>query len=444
MKMLALKVLLLVATIGFGQTQETFKERANKNLPFLIKEDHLKGKVLLDQYGVRIYPTSHHQGGTPELFLKWGECPMFVDRLENLEYASLLKFYKAKSTNTLIDHEGKYRYKFIPYKPYPSEFRDLYVAIDPGHYAGTWEEAIAEDRYVKVKGSDVGVKGDVKFFEGDLAGATAYIVRKKLQELGVTVILTREPGKSSLGLTFDEWYKTRLVKDLDSCLKVGFISREEYNTYRYRSTKAEVQQKFFSNLDFRTRANIINKFQPNVTLVMHYNASELGVRDVNGYLKPVDENFNMAFVAGAFMDGELAKQDARIDFVRLLLSPDFDNSSRLAHHILNAHEKILKVPTLPRENGLTYLPVKCVATEYPGVYTRNLALLRIIRGPIVYLESLIQDNKEEILKLSKKDYTIDGITTSSRCAEVADAYVLGFTSFFEENKQIKERLFSSN
>jgi hypothetical protein len=127
-----------------------------------------------------------------------------------------------------------------------------------------------------------------------------------------------------------------------------------------------------------------------------------------------------------------------------LLSTDFDNSTRLASCILKAHEDILKVPTLKRENDLSYIPKVCVETEYEGVYARNLALLRIVRGPIAYIESLIQDNKEEILLLSKNDYKSEGIVTSERLHKVIQSYVLGVNDFLAENKLIKEKLARPN
>ncbi|HLZ15760.1 MAG TPA: hypothetical protein VKQ08_01920, partial [Cyclobacteriaceae bacterium] len=81
----------------------------------------------------------------------------------------------------------------------------------------------------------------------------------------------------------------------------------------------------------------------------------------------------------------------------------------------------------------------CSTTDYEGVYCRNLAMTRTVRGPLVYLEALLQDNQKEAIELSKREYELDHpmygkIMVPKRCYEVAMCVVKGITNWLEENK----------
>jgi hypothetical protein len=61
------------------------------------------------------------------------------------------------------------------------------------------------------------------------------------------------------------------------------------------------------------------------------------------------------------------------------------------------------------------------------VYARNLSMTRLVHGPIVFGETLYQDNMDEALVLSKMN-TIDPVSgqkASTRTIEVAEAYYEG-------------------
>ena len=162
-------------------------------------------------------------------------------------------------------------------------------------------------------------------------------------------------------------------------------------------------------------------------------------------MPPVEDNYNMAFVPGAFLDGELEKTYQKVDFMRLLVSQDIPNSIRLASLLMEKHTEILGVKSVPRENDIRVLKQNSLATDFDGVYCRNLAITRLIRGPIVYGESLLQDNLETARKLSKKDYEffhpeIGKLYFPSLCADIARAYEESLLLFIEENSVIKKGL----
>ena len=119
------------------------------------------------------------------------------------------------------------------------------------------------------------------------------------------------------------------------------------------------------------------------------------------------------------------------------MSTDLNKSMRLAHLILNQENEI-GVP--PVQNDQHVLDERyCTRTDYEGVYCRNLAMTRTVRGPLVYLEALLQDNEKEAVVLSKRDYafehpTLGKMMVPKRCYEVAMCVVKGITSWLEENK----------
>jgi hypothetical protein len=66
----------------------------------------------------------------------------------------------------------------------------------------------------------------------------------------------------------------------------------------------------------------------------------------------------------------------------------------------------------------------------PGIYCRNLALTRLIHGPLCYGETLLQDNPDEAKRLAQKDFDFNGIKLPSRIIEVAHAYINGICEYF--------------
>ena len=141
----------------------------------------------------------------------------------------------------------------------------------------------------------------------------------------------------------------------------------------------------------------------------------------------------MTFVAGSFSADELDKPEARIDFLRLLLTDDIENSIEFSKYIVNGLVEKTKVPSALDSCAL-YLKGNCISTDVNGVFCRNLALTRMVRGTLCYGESLYQDNINECKALSKKDASTplsvtDGVATSKRVEEVAEGYFEGIMNY---------------
>ncbi|HEV8515917.1 MAG TPA: hypothetical protein VGQ59_21700 [Cyclobacteriaceae bacterium] len=410
-----------------------YQELAKYNLSYLDKTGALKAqRVKFKPNTLELYD----EKGINEFTTSWPQVPQLVKRLETGDhkdlYGGMHKNLKELSSG-LINQGNEYR-------PVPTEMSQLNMAIDPGHFAKNFTQAIREDKYVKMHGADVGLSKDISFYEADLADITGAIVKIELEKLGAKAFLTKGMGENSLGKSFHDWYVKDYKGDLQKYYNDGDVTKADYEVY-LKSDSNTIFNTFYRFVEFRKRIDLINESNPSMTVIIHYNAVEGGKRDADGFLKPVQTNYSMAFVPGAFNNHELKRYSEKLDFLRLLMSSDLNKSMRLAHLILT-EENLIGVP--PVQNDQHVLDERyCSRTEYDGVYCRNLAMTRTVRGPLVYLEALLQDNDKEAVALSTRDYPLEHpqygkIMVPKRCYEVAMCVVKGITNWLEENKSYSE------
>ena len=132
----------------------------------------------------------------------------------------------------------------------------------------------------------------------------------------------------------------------------------------------------------------------------------------------------MCFVAGAFMKNDLSNKEKRFEFLRLLVSDDLEKSIALSSFFTKQFELELQVP-IAKTGDAKYLLEGCLPTEAEGVYCRNLQLPRYIHSPVVYGETLYQDNINECKLL----YEETDKTKNKRIQQVAEAYFNGIMNF---------------
>lgn len=290
------------------------------------------------------------------------------------------------------------------------------IALDPGHFAGDLQTAKIEGKYLQMMLSD---STQIEFWESHLAWATAKLLQEKLENAGATVMLTRSKPEFT---AFESTFKTKYQEYLQRHYGSEFQMRQSIKS---KKTRMPLPQNTFFQVSFkrselRKRVEKINAFQPDLTLIIHYNVDEKNT----GWGKPVSKNFSMAFVGGAFELDDL-KEESLDDFVRLMCTQNTENSIQLAQKVLQFHEKDAKVPIVTINNDQDYLQDKCLYAGVQGVYARNLLLARAIEGVVCYGESLLQDSDQEIRRLNEKTLKVGDIYTSPRVAEIADAYFKG-------------------
>jgi N-acetylmuramoyl-L-alanine amidase len=291
------------------------------------------------------------------------------------------------------------------------------IALDPGHFAGDFATARIEGKYIQMTLTD---STQVLFFESHLAWATAKMLQNKLEQQGAKVMLTRSQAQyTAFEKTFQEHYQAYL-KDFKE-------KNQKIRTKRKPQALSESQffQKIFRKQELQERVRKINAFAPDMTLIVHYNVDEHNAP----WKKPINQNFSMAFVAGAFEWQDLSEEDTE-DFLRLLTSQDLRLSVQLSEKILEKHQKIAEISQVPVENSQTFLKEKCLFTGKKGVYARNLLLSRAVKGIVCYGESLLQDSQQEVKRLNEKTLQVGEVWVSPRLQDITEAYFAGIMDFW--------------
>lgn len=298
---------------------------------------------------------------------------------------------------------------FILDKSRPCSLKGAKIAIDPGHFGG--EYARLEQRFIQFTYYDEERQPhQIQFDEGTLAFLIALQLKKRLEQQGSEVLLTREGiGKGALEEDFFTWLRKHPAS-IGQKRSLSQIFRSEYNL-----------------IDLRARAAKINAFSPDVTVVIHLNAHGSG----KGEAVTSPKNYDIVFLPGSFSKGELRDQDSRIEFLRLIVTQDLEESERLCNRVLQAFTCHLEVPPVSDDDNISYLNSVCLKRN-EGIYARNLCLTRLVHGPICYGESLIQNHLPEAIALSRRDACIEGIPCSSRLIMIGDAYYEAIVNYFEQ------------
>lgn len=322
----------------------------------------------------------------------------------------------------------------------------LRVAIDPGHLGGDMAEI--EERCIDLSLPD---GTHIKFDEGTLAVFTAKILKTYLESIGAEVLLTKNsPGQAACSISFSDWCAKKFAITVeadwfDSCKQqkvIAYLSmlapkfnllKNENPEQRLRSIadsknshekvlalKKALFRLCYNRLDLKARVDKINKFKPDLTIVIHFNASG-GAHDVS------KANYNLVFISGSFLAGELCAQRFREEFVRLLVTDDLENSLLLSQAVIEKMETQLGCAIMKNE----WYQMNCALCVDDGIYCRNLALTRGVHSPICYGETFIQNNIEEAKKLAKKNFEFEGQLISSRLVDVAQAYFYGICQYLK-------------
>ncbi|QVL57574.1 MAG: N-acetylmuramoyl-L-alanine amidase [Simkaniaceae bacterium] len=335
-----------------------------------------------------------------------------------LQYSEEIENYYEVTEDSLVLYASaedkargnvEYRLNFGAEVPKPSQFNrplsQAKIAIDPGHFGGQF--ARLEERYVEMEH-----EGKTLYFdEGSLAFLTALHLKKKLEEKGAIVLLTRKAiGEGAYSENFFDWLK----------------NHPEY--WEKGVPLSTIFLRYYNRLDLHARAEIINNFNPDLTLLIHYNAVDSELPDSN-QTKETTRNFNLVFIPGAFCQGELVNPEDRYHFLRLICTQDLEKSYEMAQELVSLFTTHLQVPPLKTaKKEVSGFGNSLVSAD--GVFCRNLCLTRLIKGPLCYGETLIQNNLEEALELSQNKAMVEGTPCPERVIDVAEAYFEATVSLF--------------
>lgn len=371
--------------------------------------------------------------GVPETVIYKEELAVVANLLEQSSFKQQEAFFKWKGVKKLT---GRQRDSIListdddkaaPKAKGRLPLQGYRVAIDPGHFSTNLKDAAIEQKYLYfVKDSLLFPNDTIKLFESVLTFNTALHLQKLLEAQGATVLLTRSRNNfTSFECTYDEWLARHRKRSLDSLKAANLISAERYaRLVNYSPYK--LFWEFFRDYDLANRAEKINRFQPHVSAVIHYNVDETN----NPWKKGTDRNFTMAFIGGAFTNESLGRSEGKINFWRLLLTDQLNRSQQLAAQTVAGFHKHLDVP-VATDSDAVYLKDNCLFTGSPGVFCRNLILCRKINSPLVYGESLYQDNRNESEQLMRMDTDVFGIKSNIRLSLVARSYYEAILRFLD-------------
>lgn len=370
----------------------------------------MKGISIVWLTGVAFFLSSHAVGQGNGL----NESNLRLLIKDSIVYGNAL--YKGLYAHPAIEIARFKQPELLPVQNYP-----IRISLDPGHLATNRKEAILEERYIHSKAGF--------YYEAELTMATALVLQRLLQERGFEVMLTRQEKESSLGPSFLAWYRKEFKKQAAMDLQAGRITQTFYNELQGASKK-EVFHRYFKDVEFRSRAQKINSFNPDIALSIHYNASEFR-NDTQSYAPLSDTNYSVVFVGGGFTLAELALDSQMEDFIRMASSNVLPASIRLASYLAEEFETKLKAPRLQPDAPIPYLHRYSVYTQVPGVYSRNLYLTRAVKAPIVYGECFVQNSIQENDALALRTFKVGSIRTSPRVQAVAEAYYSAIIKYFQ-------------
>lgn len=289
------------------------------------------------------------------------------------------------------------------------KLKNAKIAIDPGHFGGAY--AALEERYISIPREKAKGDGPFNFNEGTLTYLTAVALKSLLEAEGAKVLITRPGiGQGAIRENFFEWVQQYPL------------------LWKNEETLRNLFRNYYNRADLYARAEAINAFAPDLTIIIHYNWHLSEFEKEQGALL-TQTNYTLAFIPGAFCANELCQAEDRYEFLRMIVSDDLEESLELARCILPQFVDQLDVPSLCNEKRSSAHP-SCLLQEM-GIYSRNLALTRLVHSPLCYGESLVQNNEKEVSRLSTYDMEIAGQSCPKRVKEVASAYFHGIKNYLE-------------
>jgi len=254
-----------------------------------------------------------------------------------------------------------------PLKVDAKRLKGLRVVIDPGHLGGPW--GLMEGRSFVI-GEDT--RGLVQ--EGDLTLAVGQVLMRELEELGVSVVLTRDSSEPVTtirpeGLLPEDWESS-----------VG----SEASRKAYLQT---VERQFYRVAEIQARAQVINDiYHPDLVICLHFNAEGWGP---NGMSEPVERSHGHILVNGTYQDDELAREDVRLALFWRLFSGASQMEIPLAQSMAQAMETATGLAPYSYR-GRNAIEIN--GSRY--VWARNLMANRIYQSPVVYLEPWVANEAD--------------------------------------------------
>ena len=315
--------------------------------------------------------------------------------------------------------------------------KGLRIALDPGHMGGKFWDDLTSKFVRDRNGRTVS--------EGVIALQVCILLRQQLQDLGAEVMLTHEGFAPVTNLdyaTFDlKPFALSELRDsvnlpwFQNLLNVSPPGPSLYQAFD-RSTSLK---KLFSNssrddyfikrADLWARADLINNFNADLVLIVHFDTDEPAGNSTGLNSKAPKQT--KAFVVGGYQPGELSSREGRKYFTRHLLDGDsWDHSLLLSRSIVQQFQKKMgqSLPTSADEE--TYV-------IEPGIFARNLVIPRRLKAPVIsYLECLFYNRPDEFEALLKTPHSMiiqgQNVPYSERVVQVTNSIRDGILDYVQQ------------
>lgn len=407
----------------FGQLTTDMEKRFTTYLNF---NGSLTSQVSFKEHSVSIM-----NSGKNEFTVYENEYTALAGLLKVLKPSEFVSIYNWKKNTRLSKNQLDSLFTACGKLSLPNNSKSISgkkIAIDPGHFAGNMEVARIEQKFIDFSPSPQNnLKDTIRFNEGRLTYQTAYILKKKLEEQGAIVMLTRpQQNYTAFQMTYDDWIAKRKKAVLDSLLKANAMDAKRH-ALLMKLPKQKLFWEFFRDYELMERARIVNEFKPDITVIVHYNVDEKNT----DWKNPGPKNYTMTFIGGGMTADNFSKTINKVHFLRLLLTDQLNRSEQLSSLTVNQFSKEMNIP-IAQKSDADYLRDNCLKTPSEGVFCRNLALCRTINSPLVYGECLYQDNVKESLSLGREEVENYGQKSSKRIFQAANYYYNAINMYFSQ------------
>ncbi len=375
-------------------TREEFVALLDK--VYVPRQAWRKGWVEVTEVAARI----RKEAGADE----WYELP-FGDGLDKAGDVRPREYWRpvGKLREAVTQGGGK------PGKP----LRGVRIALDAGHLGGKYAEM--ENRSFVI-GDSPAVK------EGDLALAAAKALAKRLRKKGAVVDLVR---KSARPVTRERPEKLRRQALLWQERIDGSSPPERSKEELEKLIERRSEILFFRSAEIMARARRVNeKLKPDFVVCIHLNAAPWPDPEK---LSLVERNDCHVLVNGAYMGGEVALDNQRLDMLLKLLNRSHYEERALAESMARAFAEGTGLPAFAYKG-----PNAVKVGEVPGVWGRNLMANRLYRCPVLFLEPYVANSKEVHARIQAGDYEglkeVAGKKRPSLLKEYADAVEAALTA----------------
>lgn len=289
---------------------------------------------------------------------------------------------------------------------------DIVIAVDPGHIGGKW--VTWDDRHFKIGRDTIEVR------EGEMTLKVAKILKRDLEILGATVLLTRDENHP---------VTSERIETLQDEARSYLVERKKVPSPGLIASTAKVM--FAISSEIRSRGDLMNEsLQPDLALCLHFNASP--------WTNPRRPSFRSAnhlhlLINGCYSEGEIAEDDTRLEMLLRILQRVYYQELDMSDEISRTMQKETRLPAF-HYNGKSGMAVN----DNDLVWARNLLANRVFECPVVFFEPYCMNHKDVHERVQAGEYEglreFKGIYRKNIYQEYADGITAGLVNYFRKTR----------